>query len=97
MFSKLRISLFAATIALAGCNTTYRDIGSPDPAFGESVKYNAAVHTIDPDPVYTAEGAQPGGNGDVGAQAVRRYRTGQVKQPSVETTRSGGSGGSGSR
>ncbi|MEO6360916.1 MAG: hypothetical protein ABIO43_10130 [Sphingomicrobium sp.] len=92
MFSRRRLSIFAATIALAGCNTTYKDIGSPDPAFGESVKYNAAVHIIDPDPVYTAEGAQPGDNGDRGAQAVRRYRTGQVKQPEVETTTSGGGG-----
>ena len=93
MFSKLRISvLAAATIALGGCNTTYKDIGSPDPAFGEAVKYNAAVHTIDPDPVYTAEGAQPGDNGEHASQAMRRYRTGQVKQPSVETTTSGGGG-----
>jgi hypothetical protein len=67
-------------IALAGCNTVYKNIGEEDPYMGEAVKYNAAVMTINPDPIYPEGGAQPGENGDRGAQAVKRYRTDQVNQ-----------------
>ena len=51
---------------------------SPDPAFGETVKYNTALQVIDPDPVYPEDAAQPGDSGEKGAAAVERYRTDQV-------------------
>jgi hypothetical protein len=64
-----------------------------DPGFGETVKYAAAVQTIDPDPVYAPDGAQPGDNGDKGAHAVKRYRTDAVKAVETMTTSQSQSGG----
>lgn len=86
--------LGAATIAfalLAGCDTVNPQTGSLDPGFGEAVKYNAAIQTIDPDPVYAEDGAQPGDSGEKGAAAVKRYRTDNVKDVDVMTTTSTGS------
>jgi len=65
-------------MALAGCNTMYSHIGDEDPMLGESVRYNAAVQTINPDPVYAEGGMLPGGMGAKGAAAVNRYRTDKV-------------------
>ena len=64
------------------------------------MKYDAAIQTINPAPVYAADAAQPGSNGDVGAKAVERYRTDKVKQVETMQTTSGmrkrrGRGGSG--
>lgn len=91
--------LGAAVAALSGCNTAQTHIGDEDPALGEAVKYDAAIQTINPTPVYSAEGAQPGDNGDVGASAVKRYRTDKVKEiETMQTTRgpnAGMSSGSG--
>lgn len=80
----------AAAVLLAGCSTVNTPIGSQDPGFGEAVKYNAAVQTIDPDPVYTAADAQPGDHGEKGAKAVERYRKDQVKQTEQVATTGGG-------
>jgi hypothetical protein len=96
----------ASLLILTACRTTSDghvapQAGSLDAAFGEVTKYNAAMQTINPDPVYAEGGAQPGDNGDKGADAVARYRTDQVKdtQPAGATTRraGGSSGGSGPR
>ena len=92
MSSKLLLASLALGL-LAGCNTVNPQTGSVDPGFGEAVKYDQAVQTIDPDPVYTADGAQPGDHGDKAAAAVKRYRTDAVKQVEVMQTTSGGSGG----
>lgn len=70
--------LGAACLALAACNTANKHIGEEDPYLGEAVRYNAAIQTINPDPVYAANGAQPGDNGEKGANNVKRYRTDQV-------------------
>jgi hypothetical protein len=94
----------ASLLVLGGCRTTAPDghlapqAGSLDAAFGEVTKYNAAMQIINPDPVYAEGGAQPGDNGDKGADAVARYRTDQVKdtQPAGDTTRRAGRGGGGS-
>jgi len=99
MSSKLWTAIPCAALMLAGCaanrqSVAYRSVGSPDPAFGETVKWNAAVQTIDPDPVYTAEDAQPGSSGAKGAEAVKRYRTDSVKDISVMTTTNDSSSGS---
>ena len=98
--------MLAATACalLAGCATPdpKRRIGHEDPFFGESVRYNAAVQTINPDPVYAEGGMEPGSSGAKGAAAVARYRTDQVNQrhqSEVNAARSGalstteGSGG----
>lgn len=79
----------AGLFVLAACNTANTHIGDEDPGMGEAVKYNAALQTINPAPVYPATAAQPGGNGDVGAKAVKRYRTDAVKPVDTMQTTSG--------
>ena len=62
-------------------------------ALGEAVKYNAAIQTINPDPVYAAGGALPGDNGDQRRAAVKRYRTDKVSarhKAEANSARSGG-------
>jgi hypothetical protein len=95
MSSKL-IWLAPAALLLSACDTVYPASQSIDPGLGEAVKYNAAIQTIDPDPVYTAEGAQPGDNGEKGAAAAKRHRTGTVKDVQTQST-TASSGGSGPR
>ena len=75
---------------MSSAHVTFAD----DAGMGEASRYNAAVQVINPTPVYSAEGAQPGDNGDKLAAAVKRYRTGSVKEPAAVST-SGGSGSSG--
>ena len=82
----------AACAALAGCNTANTHIGDESAVLGEAVKYDAAVQTINPAPVYSAEGAQPGDNGEKGAGNVQKYRKGQVKDVQTMGTTSGGGG-----
>ena len=81
-------------VALAACNTANTHIGDEDPGMGEAAKYNAAIQTINPTPVYPAGAAQPGDNGAKGQAAVKRYRTDSVKP--VETMQTTGGGTSGS-
>ena len=91
MSSRLGLTLIAGTlIAASGA------CAPVDPGFGETVKYAAAAQTIDPDPVYAPDGAQPGDNGDKGAHVVKRYRSDAVKDVQMmETTSGSSSGGSG--
>ena len=70
-----------------------KNIGQEDPALGESVKYDAALQIINPDPVYPAGAAQPGDSGVKGAAAVKRYRADAVKPVEVMQTTSGTGGG----
>ena len=79
----------AAALALGACNTVNKNIGMEDPALGEAVKYNAAIQTVNPDPVHGPDAAQPGDSGVKGAAAVKRYRTDAVKQVEVMETSSG--------
>ena len=94
MSSRL-LSLATAALALGACSTMNKPIGQEDAAFGEATKYNAAVQTINPDPVYQPGDAQPGDNGVKGADAAKRYRSDTVK-PVQSMQSTGGSGGSGS-
>ena len=82
--------ILVGTLALASAACVPTDVG-----FGETVKYAQAVQTIDPDPVYGPDAAQPGDTGDKGAQAVKRYRTNQVKNVETMSTSAGASGGGG--
>ena len=95
MSSKILI-VAGAALALAGCNTVNKNIGMEDPGMGEAFKYDTAIQTINPDPVYGPDSAQPGDSGAKGTAAVKRYRTDAVKQvESVSSTvSSSGSGGS---
>jgi len=101
MFSRLLAA--AAMLALAGCQSTAYapriapQAGSLDAGWGEASKYNAAVQIINPEPVYTADGAKPGDSGVKAADASKRYRTDAVKKPelpsSVKKSNSGSGGG----
>jgi hypothetical protein len=82
------LTLIAGTLVL-GCNAC----APVDPGFGDSVKYAAAAQTIDPDPVYAPDGAQPGDSGDKGAHAVKRYRSDAVKAVEMMSTSNSGTGG----
>ena len=93
--SSRRISVLLAVPLLVGCETIHPVSESTDPGFGETVKYNAFVQTVNPEPVYAADGALPGQNGQRASDATKRYRSGQVKQLESQGT-SGGSGGGGS-
>lgn len=86
MSSRLLSAAPLALLMLSGCDTLNQNNISPDPAFGEATKYNAAIQTIDPDPVYTEADSQPGDSGAKGAAAVKRYRTDAVKDVERITT-----------
>ena len=92
MSSRLLLAPLAFGL-LAGCNTVFEQSGSVDPGLGEAIKYDMAVQTIDPDPVYSEDGSQPGDAGDKGAAAVKRYRTDAVKDVEVQRTSTGTTGG----
>lgn len=68
----LLVSTGAALLAAAGCAPV-------DPGFGEAVRYDLAVQTVDPDPVYPENGAKPGDNGEKAQKATERYRKGTTK------------------
>jgi hypothetical protein len=94
MSSKLLIASLSLGL-LTGCTQLYPVSLSADPGMGEAVKYDIAVQTIDPDPVYGADSAQPGDNGEKGQKAVDRYRKGAVKEVQQMNSRSGSGGGGG--
>jgi len=64
-----------------------------DPGFGEAYRYDMAVQTVDPDPVYPEDGAKPGDSGEHAAKATERYRKGNTKPVVRESSSSGSSGG----
>ena len=91
MSSRL-LSLATAALALGACSTMNKPIGAEDVALGETVKYNAAVQTVNPDPVYQEGDAQAGDSGAKGAAAAKRYRSDAVKPVESMATTSGSSG-----
>ena len=68
--------------------------GESDTLAVEVIPPGPRIDTIDPEPVYAENGAQPGDNGEKGAKAVQRYRAGAVKdtQPARSTSGTGGGG-----
>lgn len=95
MSSKLIAALLVVPL-LAACDTIDPVSESADPGFGEAVKYNAAVQTVNPEPQYGVDDALPGASGARAADASKRYRTDQVKQTESQGTAASG-GGSGPR
>lgn len=87
MTTKLILPLALALPLVAGC--TPNDI-----AMGSAMRHNAALQTIDPEPV-AQTAAIPGDSGDHAAGAMERYRRGTVKEPVSQTTTTGGRGGGG--
>ena len=88
--SSKALLIAAGALVLAACSTMNKPIGAEDVGLGESVKYNAAVQTVNPDPAYPADSAQAGDSGAKAAAAVKRYRTDAVKQVEAMQTTSGG-------
>lgn len=84
-----RLAATALLLATAGC-------AQIDHGLGEAVKYDMALQTIDPDPVYAPGSAEPGMAGTVNAEAAKRYRTGTVKPVEVVNTAKAAASGSGS-
>ena len=89
MRSKAMLLLGGSALALAGCAPV-------DAGFGEALRYDMAVQTIDPDPQYPEGSAQPGASGVKGQKAHERYRKGETKGLRQERTGGAGSGGGGS-
>ena len=92
MFSKQAAMLLVVPL-LAACESVDPVSQSHDPGFGETVKYNAAIQTVNPEPVYDVDDAVPGQNGQRAADATKRYRSGQVKAVEGEGTGSVSGGG----
>lgn len=92
-----RVILVGACALLAtACSTPEPNTVQIDPGMGEAVSWNKEAHIINPDPVYPADALPAGANGERSADAMERYRKGQVKDlERVETTESSGSGGRG--
>ena len=90
-----KLTLIVTAVFLLGACAVDPVTQSYDTGFGEAVRYDVAAQTIDPDPVYAPDGAQPGDNGDKGAQSVKHYRQGSVKPIETMSTTSGSSGGGG--
>ena len=93
MFSRLKL-LVPAVLLIGGCAVD-PVTQSYDSGFGEAQKYDMAIQTIDPDPVYPPGGAQPGDNAEVGVGAMRRYLQGTVKEVVPATTTTSATGGTG--
>ena len=85
MCSRIAAAAGVSAIALLAAGCTPVDYG-----MGEAIKYDMAVQTVNPEPVYAPGAAQPGGAGERGALAAERYRRGTVKEPVTMST--GGAG-----
>lgn len=86
MTCKLLIAGITLPLVAAACAPV-------DPGYGDAVAYNKAAHTIDPEPEYEWDDAKPGENGERGAENVKAYREGNVKQPAGAGGRGGGGQG----
>ena len=83
MRSKLLLLAGSALVTTAACAPV-------DSGFGEALRYDTAIQTIDPDPVYPEDGAKPGDHGEKAQKATERYRKGTTKPIRRESTSSGG-------
>ena len=85
---------FKLTLAVPAVATAMVTACAPvDAGLGEAVRYDMAIQTVNPDPVYPDDGAQPGDSGEKGADAVKRYRKGDTKELKIDSTSSGSGGG----
>jgi type IV pilus biogenesis protein CpaD/CtpE len=87
-FSAKQMLLAVMLTGLASCSAV-------DPGLGEAQRYNMAIQTVNPDPVYPEDGAQPGDSGEKGANAVKAYRKGETKELKVQSTSNVSLGGGG--
>ena len=74
MWTKLKQALAAmGAISLAACATPDPVTGSVDRHFGEALAWNKAVQVINPDPVHSPTGAQPGSSGGAKVNSPRGF------------------------
>ena len=85
---------FKAMLLLGGSVLTVTGCAPVDPGFGEALRYDMAVQTVDPDPQYPEGSAQPGASGEKGQKAHERYRKGQTKTLREDRSTNAGGGGS---
>ena len=76
----------SAMVLMSGCTPV-------DPGLGEALKYDMAIQTVNPDPVYPEDALNPGYHGEKAQKATDRYRKGTTKPLRTESTSSGGGGG----
>lgn len=85
--------LGAVVIAATACDATiYRDSATPVAGYGNSVRQNASVMIVDPQPL-TAANTQIDFDGRRAGLAIERYREGKVIPPvelKTSTVLSGG-------
>lgn len=79
---KLILILAGTVLVAAGCAPV-------DPGFGEALRYDMAVQTVDPDPQYPADALQPGYHGEKAQKATDRYRKGATKPVQAQSSSSG--------
>ena len=87
-----RLTALTALAALAAATSACSPV---DLSLGEAVKYDQALQTINPDPVYAPGSALPGASGTHAVTAAKAYRMGTVKPVEKITISGGSSGGSG--
>ena len=80
---------FKSTLILAGMGLAAAGCAPVDPGFGESLRYDMAVQTVDPDPQYPADALQPGSHGEKAQKATDRYRKGTTKPVQQQSSSSG--------
>jgi outer membrane murein-binding lipoprotein Lpp len=85
-------AVLAASSLLAGCVSPQHSL---EPDFGRAVHNDIVAQVSDPEPHYDRI-VEPASNGMRSAAANRRYETGQVIQPQVQSTSQvAGAGGGG--
>jgi hypothetical protein len=89
MAMRFRSMLILSGLALAAAGCT-----PVDPGYGEALRYDMAVQTVDPDPQYPADAHQPGDHGEKAQKATERYRKGTTK-PVLQSGVGGSAGGVG--
>ena len=80
---------FKSMLILAGAGMAAVGCAPVDPGFGEAVRYDLAVQTVDPDPQYPADALQPGYHGEKAQKATDRYRKGTTKPVQAQSSSSG--------
>ena len=92
LFDARRLTALTAMAALAAATSACSPV---DLSLGEAVKYDQAIQTINPDPVYAPGSALPGASGTHAVTAAKAYRMGTVKPVEKISISGGSSGGSG--
>ncbi len=83
------LAIVGMSVGLTACAATTNMLEQPgDAKFGEANRQTMMAQVIDPDPQYDKPAVT---SGEVGEQAVTRYREGKVTKPATQTTTSGSS------